>query len=1172
MKISKRSYPNSTLASGFSLVITITLMVLLSLVAVGLLSLSSIVLRASSADASQLEARANARLALSLAIGQLQSAAGPDQRITAPADLLDANASPAITGVWESLRLDPLAGQDLDDLKRRNRSGENPDGEFITWLNSDSYANPNASVDQPLSSSGQRSAALLDLPGVGPRDDVSAEILPVTNGGLSNGGLAWLTIDESVKARFNLPDAQAPTGPDANLALRDRLRNPERFGADVLAEIDRIPTIEESGKIVSFEQGALFSAADRETFRARFHDITPWSLGLLTDAVDGGFKKDLTQAFENDSPSEDPTNGLFVYSQTANALAPADPYMSTLREYYRLYRERSDISVPLQTSVPDDYRPFTIDRRTRVSVPRPISVDGAIIAPVVSRVNVVFSLVSRPAHGIWQAGIPRDSGDRRRNYMVYLVYTPVVTLYNPYTTPITVDSLSVQFEHLPLAFKFFRNGLPQTLNHGLLSQFHIQSQNRTDWEDSFQCTLTEQNGSGGGGELTLSPGEARVFGLNHPARTRWDQMTNYLFQAGSLNASLTADISTAQGYNQGNSGFIVDWLAPNEAGRTPDNHNLGVFGVRPTDRVNVEFTPRTPTDSRGNALEFFSVNISARLNGSSRATQIGAYRYTYGSQDRLITALQDGEHPELGPVTYPASREKDWAVNELIQPNIESTPVEAWTGPKQFAVFSLATRTAHDSLYPTRPGRDTSFVHNVIDMDITQAHPATMPMEISFLPVIASPGSTNNVGSVEVWSNNDPRTFFFSGWTVDKGFVNYPSIEVPRTPPTNLTQLSNANLVSSGHLPMPGQTIGDSHASPVIPADRAIDTNSDFGYATVDHSWLANNALYDGFYLSGIRTADEFTAFLDNQALPYARRTQPYLPQSESEASAATLFGGNESWRTTAAFQMTKGPFNVNSTSVLAWKALLSSLRGAEIPLVDPNALEEQTILSENSPFPRNLDNPGSAIPSDGGFMENQLRWTGFRDLTDAEVQTLAESIVNNVRLRGPFTSLSEFVNRRLDGNSDDFRARGTLEQAILESGINDAFLSDRGVTQQDAGNFNYANPSAAVGDVEAAAAANLTQSDLMSVIGNSVTVRGDTFIIRAYGESLSRSGQVVSTARCEAVVQRIPDLVAPEDRLDRQPAVTADSADLAFTNQINERFGRQFVVSSFRWLSPQEV
>lgn len=301
------------------MVITITLMVLLSLVAVGLLSLSSIVLRSSSADASQLEARANARLALQLAIGQLQAAAGPDQRMTAPADLLDPNASPAITGVWESLKLDPLAGQDLDELKRRSQTGLNPDGEFITWLNSDSYANTSSSVDQPLSLAGLRSASLLDLPGVGPRDDVSAQILPV-----NNGGLAWLTIDESVKARFNLPEGVAPTGPDATLAQRDQLRNPERLGSETIPEVGRVPTIEESGKIVSFEQGALFSATDRETFRARFHDLTPWSLGLLTDAVDGGFKKDLTQAFENDSPSADPTQGLFVYSQTPEALAPAD--------------------------------------------------------------------------------------------------------------------------------------------------------------------------------------------------------------------------------------------------------------------------------------------------------------------------------------------------------------------------------------------------------------------------------------------------------------------------------------------------------------------------------------------------------------------------------------------------------------------------------------------------------------------------------------------------------------------------------------------------------------------------------------------------------------------------------------------------------------------------------
>ena len=72
---------------GFALLATLTLMVLLIVLAVGLLSLSAVTLRSAGASVAQATARANARLALMLAIGELQKELGPDQRITAPASL-----------------------------------------------------------------------------------------------------------------------------------------------------------------------------------------------------------------------------------------------------------------------------------------------------------------------------------------------------------------------------------------------------------------------------------------------------------------------------------------------------------------------------------------------------------------------------------------------------------------------------------------------------------------------------------------------------------------------------------------------------------------------------------------------------------------------------------------------------------------------------------------------------------------------------------------------------------------------------------------------------------------------------------------------------------------------------------------------------------------------------
>ena len=71
---------------GFALAVTLALMVLLTLLAVGLLGLSSVSLRGSAQGEAMRTARANARLAMMLALGQLQRTTGPDQRITMTAD------------------------------------------------------------------------------------------------------------------------------------------------------------------------------------------------------------------------------------------------------------------------------------------------------------------------------------------------------------------------------------------------------------------------------------------------------------------------------------------------------------------------------------------------------------------------------------------------------------------------------------------------------------------------------------------------------------------------------------------------------------------------------------------------------------------------------------------------------------------------------------------------------------------------------------------------------------------------------------------------------------------------------------------------------------------------------------------------------------------------------
>jgi len=93
-----RSIPHR--AKGFALAITLSLMILLTVVAVGLLGLSAISLNTTGQGEDMAMAQSNARLALMLALGDLQKTAGTDRAITAPAAIIDDQQPSGVTGVW----------------------------------------------------------------------------------------------------------------------------------------------------------------------------------------------------------------------------------------------------------------------------------------------------------------------------------------------------------------------------------------------------------------------------------------------------------------------------------------------------------------------------------------------------------------------------------------------------------------------------------------------------------------------------------------------------------------------------------------------------------------------------------------------------------------------------------------------------------------------------------------------------------------------------------------------------------------------------------------------------------------------------------------------------------------------------------------------------------------
>ena len=252
------------------------------------------------------------------------------------------------------------------------------------------------------------------------------------------------------------------------------------------------------------------------------------------------------------------------------------------------------------------------------------------------------------------------------------------------------------------------------------------------------------------------------------------------------------------------------------------------------------------------------------------------------------------------------------------------------------------------------------------------------------------------------------------------------------------------------------------------------------------------------------------------------------------------------------------GGFNVNSTSKAAWKAVLSGLRGQTLP--DGSGTTSATPLTK---FARAF---GVADPTGSD------PWRSYRELNDAQIDELAGRVVEEIRMRGPFMSLADFVNRRLvnmPAGANEFGLKGALQAAIDKSSINNtAITAAGGVFPAPAANTSpptdpnsilFSNNSTSGGwwrennaypkipankrfpslramsrtNSEAQVTAGLgapgivTQMDVLNSVGPNLTARSDTFVVRAYGEAQDDAGNVIGKAWVEVVVQRTAEYVA---------------------------------------------
>lgn len=1156
---------------GFALVATVLVMSLLLMVALGTISLTQSESKITLNERYQAVAEANARMALQEALAELQLAAGPDQRVSATASLLDGDiktplidgvANPYWTGIWKStndqdkplIQRNDIGDSSLNaagllDERTKNplTSPEAKRDSAIKWL----VSHPHGTTLDPIADySGEKITLVSPADSNGP--EVSAPMVRIKD----NGSYAWWVGDEGVKARLAIDHPYYDKVPDKN--------NPdEGYSWLTAAPSLQHKAIQEDWQDLEKSPERILSRqsltlANSQIDKSKFHDYTVYSSGLLTDTLRGGLRKDLSEfLLGGDQPVLTDGNGVphsAGLNVDSNLIGPRDavdsdiqgitwqdtkhqrmaPRFGLLKSWLALGNDAAGngnklpLTLPNYAHIPEDAfintKLYDLQKQTKAAF-KPLMVEGSVYQ------NITYRRVS-------------DSDYRLRLHLY-----PRVVLWNPYSTSITTDRLVVY-----------------------LRVIGVRDLELKDSEGTYQTSIRMPsmvlNGPYGGGistgslifELeptTIGPGECLVFSKVAAGSTR--------YEAGvvSLN-KLSANTPPAT------KNFYID------------NAIAKSFNTKPS---NLTFRFK-----EGGRIEDLSLDLKA-YPGSAPAffnQQSTCLDWVDIQKINYHHAFGDGSNPETGTGWRTSDQRPvdDFTTAMLDEPYyktrdgarlrwLEETPTNLnHLGQNQYALQAspiinnnaqahISVRTPYDSLFQTaEPKFFGNFVRDVWDSQVSWS--STSP-----IPLGNGKFGGNPFSSPQDWTR--PRYVLFE--------LPKPGINL-----TSLAQLQHAPLSALSW--QPSYAVGNSWANPRAPLtgtapkwesyggwnptrlennNRAIQARdlvqvSAFGHTGTasrgtepdqlqhDLSYELNHQLWDRFYMSGSKHSD-VQAYLtssskDLLANPRLRRMPANAkPEADFHHSARHL--------------SIIGSFNVNSTSVEAWKALLLTTRNMS-PLQDPDAKDRSAYPRFMGPLSRAAD----TIKPDQSNNTNDA-WSGYRSLSDTQVELLAQKIVEEVKTRGPFISLSDFVNRRL--TEDETGLRGALQAAIDKAELNtihDDFAINHTELKSASGQIIRENQKAKPMHTTAGAPNYLQQADILQPLGPSLSARSDTFIIRTCGQAYDPQGKVKATAYCEAVVQRTTDPVAP-DTLNLDPAKA---------NTPDARLGRRFRIVSFRWLNKNEI
>ena len=314
---------------GFALVIALSLMSFVLMLILSMFLLVQVETTNASRSLDQLRAKEAARLALMMALGDLQKHAGPDQRVTARAEILgDSNVLPETknwTGVWDTT--DPTASPQW------LVSGNSPDPSSLSENQSTLY--------RPA------------LNATNPDDIVAVPYQLVDTSDNSATIYAWWVSDEGSKVHIALPERIEPladgfftefsnTGLSAeeqNQILKQitprRFRAEQFFGANTALVPSAIENVLEPEVATEISKAnktlrrlhntsdpSVLNGIESIEWEDAFYHATAFSKAIIADTDAGGLKIDLSNRNYNDSTGNFKINDItrdFLWASSPDA-------------------------------------------------------------------------------------------------------------------------------------------------------------------------------------------------------------------------------------------------------------------------------------------------------------------------------------------------------------------------------------------------------------------------------------------------------------------------------------------------------------------------------------------------------------------------------------------------------------------------------------------------------------------------------------------------------------------------------------------------------------------------------------------------------------------------------------------------------------------------------------